>query len=171
MATSRLPSVAFERVLCLKRLLPAESGPPRVHLHWLAIGRLGGSTPFLLSYGGAITNWWCEVPLGAGLRKKILLHFRAEVRGADPLPATVVQHDLTTLDAKNLRNGALAAEALWLAFFEQEWKACALGQRPAQEVQLAGPFAEKDAATALGASWNPTLRKWCVKGRADLASA
>jgi hypothetical protein len=72
------PDIAFERALCINRRA--------IHSYaWLAIGRLEGRTPFLLTYQGVgVTSWDCPVRLSEGLRKKILGVFRETCRAASP---------------------------------------------------------------------------------------
>lgn len=170
MTRSDLAAVSLEVGLCLWRRLPAFGGLQE-RRDWLVIGRVGGSTPFLLSYAGlGVANWWCEERLGDSMRKKVLRVFREEVRQAGALPSFVALHDLRDDDEKDFETSSRRAGEIHGAFFKDVWRAGYLGDRDDDYVALKVPFAEKDAAKALGARWKSETRTWVVKRQDDMSA-
>lgn len=149
---------------------PLCGGEPRPRTDYTIIGRLEDGKPFLLRYASGITNWTSPADLGEALRKKILSGLRQQVRYAESLPSYLVQHDLRPTDANDPDVAARRAADIEQAFFRDVWRAQYLDDRDEDYVALAVPFAEKDAAKALGAKWDGAARVWRVK-RQDNMSA
>lgn len=159
-----LPSFAFEAGLGLRRLVPSPLGdgyPPRDVWHWWAIGRLDNGEPFLVTHTGPV-GWDSPAHLGDGLRKKILGRLRTDVRHATAPPAGFACHDLRAVDRQGLEVGRVAAGALVEAFRRDVWRARFLQDHDTDYVILNVPFAEKDAAKAAGAQWDPAQRTWKI---------
>ena len=169
-----LPDFHFERAIRLDRLLPDALGASalRAQHHWFAIGRLETGAAVLLSYQGMLgaTTWMSPEQLGEPVRRKILRRFKEVLRDAPTPPAWLTVHDLQASDSRALTAGNKDAELISSAFLRDVWRAQYLGERDEDLVALAVPFAEKEAAKAAGARWNPELRGWCAKRTQDMSA-
>lgn len=167
-ARTPLPAVQFTAGVSLKRWLPsAHNSAWRERLAWHVIGRLATGEPFFLNYyEGGLTSWDSPAHLGPALRQKILAALREQVRFATHAPTWLTVHDLTGVDQVNLDEGQAQALALVTAFRTEQWERDTLHLGP--WVTLAVPFAEKDQAKALGASWDAASKSWRVRRQADM---
>lgn len=162
MARQRLPGFSFEKGLRLWRAIPEIYGP-RPRQDWWLVGRLEDGTPFLLIYaGGGLAQWACAQQLGAGLRKKILNGLREGLRQIETLPEGVVPYDFRAQDEADFNAGCAAAEQVTQAFFRDIWRAQYLDDRDEDYLDLTVPFADKDAAKAVGAVWDSERRTWRI---------
>ena len=157
-----LPAVRFDRGLLIKRHM-ATFGQSTKDVHVLILIGLVGETqdPFWLWYRDGLTQWESRVRLGQPLRRKILQLLRSTCRYVDQLPSFMEIHDLRAQDKADTELGRKANEALELAFLER-FKTDYLKEIPEHFIVLEVPFSEKDQAKALGAIWDPSLRKWKV---------
>ena len=158
------PQVVLERALCInRRSLHGAS--------WMVIGRLQSGTPFLLTYHGfGVTNWDCAARLGEGLRRKILNLFAETCRLVAVRPPWVDFQDFSELDLTDAEAATERAGQLSMSFHREVWRAQYLNDRDEDYVALKVPFAEKDAAKAAGARWEPMQKVWRVKRQADMAA-
>jgi hypothetical protein len=164
-----LSDVRFENGICLVRRTPGlAGGEPRLRRDWHIIGRLDDDTPFLLEYSQAVTNWVCSETLGAALRRKILGKLREDIRRSQEIPEFIVTHDLTAFDDASIDLAASNAGVIVAAFFRDIWRERYLDDRDEDYVALSVPFAEKDAAKALGAKWDAENRIWRVRKQDDM---
>jgi hypothetical protein len=170
MAGTTLPSIVFERGICIRRYFPTICSSRQdldLRYDWQAIGRLEDGTPFLLMYSGCgMTNWFCSANLGDSLRKKILGMVRTDLRRANPPPSYITVHDLT--GEADWKVASSRAEQLSMSFFKDAWRSGALNDRDEDYVTLAVPFVEKDEAKTLGAKWDGAAKAWKVKLQADM---
>ena len=171
MFRSKLPDIQFAQGISLHRRLPSLVGTTRDVTTWLLIGRLDGETPFLLQYTEpGMSNWSCSQTLGPSLRKKILGLVRTDVRMAQWTSFPLQSHDLRALDIQDMKRGNLQAEKLSIDFFEQVWKRRYLGINEDDMISLRVPFAEKEQAKALGATWDPVAKAWKVLRQPDMSA-
>lgn len=167
MARTKLPACTFEVGICLKRLIP-DYNRLIERKHLTLIGRLEDGTPFQLYYDNGYTNWLCSTDLGPSLRKKILGVLRDDVRFQDTMPEFVTVHDLRESDKADLKASSEVATALSMEFFDDVWREKYLDDRDSDYQVLEVPYPEKEAASALGATFNGRIRKWWVKIRDDM---
>jgi hypothetical protein len=169
MPRTRLPAFQFEAGLRLTRWLSGLSfQAPQAREELFLIGRLDTGEPFALAYRhGGLTQWDCPVTLGAALRQKILQGLREQVRFAATAPAWLDDHDLQALDRTDLAAGHARAGDLASTFYTQRWERDTLGLT--DWVPLAVPFADKEQAKALGATWDAVGKTWRVRQQADMA--
>jgi Domain of unknown function (DUF5710) len=158
------PAVSFERALCINRREIRGYA-------WMAIGRLDGKAPFLLTYQGVgLTSWESPERLNEGLRKKILGIFRETCRTPTVRPVWVEFHDLTEAEARDPNAATERAADLTMGFHRDIWRREYLNDRDEDYLELKVPFAEKDAAKAVGARWEPLKRVWRIKRQEDLSA-
>lgn len=170
MPRPKLPSIRFETGICIHRLVPPLYPSPELKpcRAWFIIGRLEDDTPFMLSYSRAITNWWSNANLGASLRNKILKEFAENVRRAPVMPAYITVHDVSEIDRTNINAGGVAAGEITMPFIRDVWRNKYLDDRDEDYMALNVPFAEKEAAKALGAKWDGAAKVWRVKKQGDM---
>jgi hypothetical protein len=87
-----------------------------------------------------------------------------------PRPAWVEFHDFAEEDAIDSQAASARAGEITMAFHREVWRREYLNDREEDYVALKVPFAEKDAAKAAGARWEPMQKVWRVKLRADMAA-
>lgn len=170
MPRKQLPSATFETGILIRRKIADWTQLTRFKLvnHWHVIGRLEDGTPFYLAYQNGVTHWTCEADLGDSLRKKILGMLREQLRRPNGIPAYITLHDFT--EEESIESVDQKHAAIWRDFFDGTWRRDYLNDRDEDYVTLNVPFAEKDAAKALGAKWDGAVKAWKVKKRPDMSA-
>lgn len=85
-----LPNVSFVEGLCISVMVPISinANEKKEEKHFYIIGYLNKNIPFMLCYIGAgLTQWYCEENLGNSLRRKVLEHFKTEIKAKDVFPS------------------------------------------------------------------------------------
>lgn len=160
MERQKLPEVTFERGYRVDgRTYRCDSGV-REAVCVVLLGTLKDMGVFYLSLG-PVNHWESPVHLGLPLRRKILAAAKALL--AAP-PAWFEIRHMSEFDGED------ALVTFIQRFHREVWRGEYLGDREEDYVVLAVPYAEKDEAKALGARWDPELKRWKVR-REQLSEA
>lgn len=151
-----LPDVSFVEGLCISVLVPSSINynEKKEEKHFYVVGLLSNNIPFMLCYVGAgLTQWYCEENLGNSLRRKILEHFKTEIKAKDILPSYMKSHDV--------KGHLPSLHKIAIDFIERIWEKKYLGKEAL--IILSVPFEEKEEVASLGVFWDKKYKSWCIE--------
>ena len=151
-----LPNVSFVEGLCISVMVPISinANEKKEEKHFYIIGYLNKNIPFMLCYIGAgLTQWYCEENLGNSLRRKVLEHFKTEIKAKDVFPSYMTLYDFKE-DLPSLHKIAMD-------FIEKIWEQKYLGKEAL--IILSVPSEEKEEVESLGGFWDRKYKSCCIE--------
>lgn len=186
---AKLPDVIFEEVTLFKTLVLNFKNCHKKS-QWIVSGHINDEkqTPFYLDYSGGYTHWKTPQRFATNLRKKILNKLREDYRRNENLLNNVTVHDysnvinvndLDDIIFINIEKDKVTADSelylnnlneisIKVTELYQKWEKEKLGFDPNNLITLNVPYAEKDEAHKLGATYYGKEKVWKIPKTFDL---